>query len=242
VLGHERVLVVELSARSEDDFVLVATFAHIEDMVLGDLVADANATRAHDAPLGVVDDRWAEPNALRLVDRLGQFALQRALMLVVVVLELTLPGLIADRTVDRMIEEQEFLHRRLGSLDLVVRRRDDHVLGSGELTCGLKLRLGGRHVFTLGFVERELRHRHLAATLDMHKAHSAICSDRQPRVPTVVRDLDALAPGGLHDGLASLKRNLFPIQNELRHRLPVTLPADHVDRSESRDDVGDHAA
>ena len=202
VLGHQRVLVVELSARSEDDFVLVATFAHVEDVVLGDLVADANAARAHDATLGVVDDGRAEANALRLVDRLGELALQRALVLVVVVLELALARLIADRAVDRVIEEQELLHRRLGGLHLVVRRRDDHVLGGGELTCGLKLRLGGGNVLTLGFVERELRHRHLAAALDVHEAHSAVCSDRQPGVPTVVRDLDALAPRGLHDGLA----------------------------------------
>jgi len=217
VLGHQRVLVVELAARGQNDFVLVATLAHVENVVFGNLVANSNAACAHDAALGVVDDRRAEANAFRLVDRLGELALRGTLMLVVVVLELALAGLIADRAIDRMIEEQELLHRRLGGLHLVVGGRNNHVLSGGELTCGLKLRLGRGNVLALGFVERELWHCHLAAALDVHEAHPAVCRDRQPGVPTVVRDLDALAPRGFHDRLASLERNLFPIQCEFSH-------------------------
>ena len=217
VLGHQRVLVVELAARSENDFVLVATLAHVENVVLGDLVANANAARAHDAALGVVDDGRTEANALRLVDRLGELALQRSLVFVVVVLELTLACLITDRAIDRVIEEQELLHRRLSGLHLVVGGRDDYILGGRELTRGLELRLGGGNVFTLSLVERQLGHRHLPTALDVNEAHPAVGRDRQAGVPTVVRDLDALAPRGLHDRLPSLKRNFFPIQRELRH-------------------------
>src|SRR5690606_2830857 len=94
VLGHQRVVVVELAARAQADLVLVAALAHVEHVVLGDLVAEANAARAHDAALGVVDDGRAEAHTLGLVHRLGALALELLLRGEPVVLELALAGLV----------------------------------------------------------------------------------------------------------------------------------------------------
>src|SRR5690606_21847679 len=76
VLGHERVVVVELAARRQDDLVLVAALAHVEHVVADDLLAEADAARAHDAALGVVDDGRPEAHALGLVHGLGPLALE----------------------------------------------------------------------------------------------------------------------------------------------------------------------
>ncbi len=211
MLGHQRVLVVELPARREYDFVSVAALAHVEDVVLGDFVADADAARAHDATLGVVNDGGSETDAFWLVDRLSELSLQRALVLVVVILELALAGLVADGAIDRVIEQQKLLHGSLCGLDLVVGRRNHHAVGGLELTGGLKLGLGGGDVLALGFVKHQLRHRHLAAALDVNQAHSTVRSDRKTGVPAVVRNLDALAPGRVHDGLSRLEADLFAI-------------------------------
>ncbi len=70
VLGHERVVPLELPARGDEDLVQVAALAHVEHGVLRDLLHEADAARAHDAALAVVDDRGAEDLGLRLVDRL----------------------------------------------------------------------------------------------------------------------------------------------------------------------------
>src|SRR5262249_43334973 len=101
VLGHQRVVVVELAARRHDDLAEVAALADAEHRILGNLLADPDAARAQDAALGVVDDGRSEDDPLRLVDDLLPHALARALMLEPVVLQAALAGLIADGTIDR---------------------------------------------------------------------------------------------------------------------------------------------
>src|SRR5690606_27789757 len=242
----QRVAVVELTTRREDDLVAVATLAHVEDGVFGELLRDTNAARAHDAALGVVHDGRPETHALRLVNRLGVLALRGVLVLVVVVLELALAGLVADGAVDWMVQEEELLYGRLRLLDALARAGDLHALGGRHLAGRLELGLGVRNEFVLGRVELEDRHHHRAAARDLHEAHAAVRRDREARMPAIMGDLDPLAPGRPDDGVTGLEGYVLTVELEAGHESlvysAVALAADHVDRAERRNDVCDHVA
>ena len=112
VLRHERVVPVELAARRDEDLVQVAALAHVEDVVLRDLVHEADAARAHHAALAVVDDGGSELDALGLVDGLVPHPLLRLVVVEPVVLQLALAGLVADGAVDRVVQERGAPARR----------------------------------------------------------------------------------------------------------------------------------
>src|SRR5690606_31920566 len=65
VLGHQGVGVIELPPWRQHDLAEVATLALIENVVTDDLVTEAHAAGAHDAPLRVVHDRGPEAHRLR---------------------------------------------------------------------------------------------------------------------------------------------------------------------------------
>ena len=133
---------IELAAGRDDDLGQVAALAQIEDRILGELVGEADAARADDAALGVVDDGGAEHDGLGLVHDLLLHALAGTLMLEPVILKAALTGLIADGAVDRVVEEQELLHggARLGH---VLARLGEHFHpgGAADLAGGLELGL-----------------------------------------------------------------------------------------------------
>src|SRR6185437_7745159 len=130
VVDHHRVVAVELTPGRDDDLFDVAALALIEHRIFGDLRHEADAARADDAALGVVDDRRPEGDALRLVDRLVAHALLVLAVLEPIILELALAGLIADRTIDRVLQEQELLHVA-PRFDDVVARVGAHVHAVG---------------------------------------------------------------------------------------------------------------
>src|SRR5690606_33991364 len=105
VLGHERVRVIELSARSEYDFPKIAALALVEHRIADHFVAKTNATRADNAALGVVNNGWSKVDSLRHVDDLILHALLLAAMLEPVVLEPALTRLITNGAINRMIEQ-----------------------------------------------------------------------------------------------------------------------------------------
>ena len=208
---------VELAAGGQDDLVPVAALPHVQDRVADHLVADADAAGAHDAALGVVDDRRTEADPLGLVHRLGALALEVPLVLEPVVLELALTGLVADGAIDRVVEQQELLHRVLSLLHLFADRVDLHALGRLDLAGGHELRLGVRHVGLLGLVEAHDRHLHLPTAGDVHQAHTAVGGDAETGVPAVVGDLDPGPPGGPHDRVALLEGDGLTVQGKGRH-------------------------
>jgi hypothetical protein len=110
-------------------------------LVLRDLVAEPDAAAALDAPLLIEHHVRAEVD--RLVEgqlRLDVPALAGA-VLDRVILELALPRLVADRAVERVVDEEELHHRRPGGLHLVAVGANDHSIrnhgraGDDELRC-----------------------------------------------------------------------------------------------------------
>ncbi len=101
---------IELPAGRDGDLAEVAALADAQHRILRELARDAHAAGADDAALGVVDDGRPEGHGLGLVHDLLRHALALALMLEPVVLQATLAGLIADRAVDGVVQEQELLH------------------------------------------------------------------------------------------------------------------------------------
>ena len=215
---------IQLAPRGDEDLVLVAALTHVEHGVADQLVADADAAGAHDAALAVIDDGRAEAHTLDLVDGFGVFALQTRAVLEPVVLELALAGLVADRAVDGVVQEQELLHRSLRLLHVLVLRRDLHAVRRAHLTGGLKLRLGVRNVLVLLVVPLEDGHVHPPAAGDFHQAHPTVGRHRQPRVPAVVRDLDPGAPGGAHDAVPGFDRDFLVIDLDRSHQRSHSPP------------------
>src|SRR5690348_9164639 len=116
--------------------------ALLEDqlVVLGDLLAEAHAAVAEDAALAVDGHERAE----------GQWLLEVALGLDEArapaapaerdVLQGALAALVADRAVERMVDEQELDDPLLGLLDAVGLSVDDHAVLDRRRAAGLQLR------------------------------------------------------------------------------------------------------
>ena len=73
-----------------------------------DLVHEPDAARAHDAALGVIDDHRPEHFALWFIQLVGTDARRLVIVLHVIILQLALARLIADRAIDRVIDQMEF--------------------------------------------------------------------------------------------------------------------------------------
>ncbi len=167
----------------------------------GDFGHEAYATRALDAARHVCGDERTEILVRHDAFALGE-ARDRAAVAHRQILQLALAALVADRAVERMIDQQEF-H------DVALRRQ-----------CALRLRVDF-HAFhdRRGTGRLRLRHR-LAAHLGLDHAHAAIGRDRQLVVVAETRDRNAGLVGGRDD------------HRVLRHlqRLAVDLDVDQVRR------------
>ena len=152
----------------------------------GDLLAEAHATRALDAARHVGRDQRTEVLVLDDALALG-VARDVAAVAHREILQLALAALVADRAVERVVDQQE-LHRRLLRGDRARRARVDlHALHH-------RRRAGGH------------RFRRL---LDLDQAHAAIGGDRQLLVIAEARDVSAVGVRDLddHGALARLARH-----------------------------------
>src|SRR5690554_7661577 len=120
MLRHQRIAMVELPPRREDNLALIPALALAEHRILRELFGDADAARAEDAALGVKDDGRAKAHALWLMHRLGPLPLQLVKMLLIIILQLALACLIADRAIDRMVKKKKLLNRALRARDLFI--------------------------------------------------------------------------------------------------------------------------
>ena len=117
-----RVVVHEVVAGEQADLGVVTAVEDPELAGAGDLVAEPHAARAEDAPLGVQHHVRPQGHRLGLVDLLVGHARVVQPVLHVVDLQPALPGLVADGTVERMVQEEELEHRlpipeRVGRLE-----------------------------------------------------------------------------------------------------------------------------
>ena len=162
-------------------------------LVLGDLLAEAHAAVAEDAALAI------DAHQRRQRHRLAEVALRVAHPAASRapahgdVLQRALPALVADRAVERVVDEQELDHRVLGLLHAVGARIDDHPVADRGRAGGLELR----------------------DPLDLHQAH-ATGADRSAelRLVTEDRDLDVAALRGVDQHLALGSGDLDPVDDQ----------------------------
>src|SRR6185295_7386896 len=199
------VLVRQRLALGHDDRVAVAAVRDVELVLARDLVAEADAARAQDAAFAVERDLVGPRDVLLLVNLLEFEARAVVADAEAVLLQLALARLVADRAVERVVDEQELHHVFLPALGLLARGLDDHVVRALRVARDL---------------ERTL-------ALDLDEADAAVAGDGQSRRPAVVRHLDAHLPRGLDDRRALGDVDLLAVDLELGHgyAFPFRRPA-----------------
>ena len=173
----------------------IAALQQLQLLVLGDLLAEANAAVAEDAALAVDRDQRRE------LDRLLEVALgvghpafagtpsHRD------VLQRALAAFVADGAVERMVDEQELDHRALCLFHLLGPGVDDHAVADRRRARGLQFR----------------------DPLDFDQAHAAGADGiAQLRLVTEDRDLYVASLGRVVEHLALGGRDLAPV-NDQRH-------------------------
>src|SRR5690606_22898056 len=174
-----------------------------QEVVLRDLAHEAHAARAHDAAIAIVQDVPAE--VVLPEDDLGvtQATVLRPLRMHEV-LQPALARLVADRTVERVVDQVE-LERTLARLA--------RALALGQGVVAFRARRDARRL--------QLRH-----TLDLDQAHAAHRRRREPGMIAVVRDPDAGLLRGLDDARPPGDRHLDAVDPAgyrfrllVRHRL-----------------------
>lgn len=166
-----------------------------------DLAREAHAAAAQDAALVVQRDARAQFDQLALVQlgvvrtRFGQA------VGTLVVLQGAFAGLVADAAIHRVVEQEELHH---------VLARAGHIVD-----LGLDAHLGRYHQ-----VARWLQ---LGHAIDLDQAHAAAAGYRELVVVAEVRNLDAVAPGGLQNGFAHVGLDFALIDDEF-HPVAFTRP------------------
>ena len=172
-------------------------------VVLGQLLREAHAAVAEDAALAVDRDQRRQLERLLEV-ALGLDEARRARAPAVGdVLQRALAALVADRAVERVVDEQELDHRALRLVHAVGLRVDDHAVPHRGRAAGLELR----------------------DALDLHQAHAA-GADRLAELGLVAEDgdLDVAVLGGVDEHralrrlhLAAVDRERDPVDGRPRH-------------------------
>ena len=115
-----------------------------------------------------------------------------------VVLQQALAGLVADRAIERMVDQQQLHH----AAPRVLHRR----------------RVGAHHH---AVADRRVAGDHqLGAAFDLDLAHAAAAVDRQLRVPAVVRDVDAVLERDRQQHGAVRRLDRLAVDGDRGHRLP----------------------
>ena len=224
--GVERIVVLELPARVAGERGVAAAVDKAEHVVAGDLLAEADAARTEDATLVVEHDARAEPRALGFdVLPFGEARIAAAVA-GGLLLQLALASLVADRAVERVVDEEEFHHafaaiphqRRAGA-DVQTGR------GVGEARDG-----GLRHPVDFYAPGRRIHDRLFRGVIQrrrarLDQAHAAVAGDTQLGMIAEMRNLDAQQPRGL---------------NHVRAFRHGDLPAVDVDGDEVGFGRGDH--
>ena len=179
---------------------MLAAPRHAQVLDPGDLGGEADAAGAVDA---AGHDGLDQRPQILVLDRSLRFRKARAVAAVGhrLVLQVAFAALVADRTIQRVVDEQEFHH----SLARRLRRRrvgmDHHALGT--------------------------RHRaacdRLGRFFHLDQAHAAVARDREPLVVAEMGHLDAHLLARLEYGRAGLDLDLDAVDAQRRHSVPRPL-------------------
>ena len=183
------------------DLHILAAADRADILDAGDLLHEADAA-------GAVDAAGHD----RLDDRTHIFLGDRALVLVValvaaavgdrLVLQVAFAALVADRAIERMVDQQEFHHAFARLPD--ARRVGEDLLIVGGRQRAARLRLG-------------------RPRLHLDQAHPAIAGDGEPLMVAEARNLLAGQLAGLEHGGALRHLDLDTVDFELRHRRKLEI-------------------
>ena len=195
---------------------MAAAIQEAQHIVVRDFLHEADAARAHDAAFVVEHDALAEVHALwlfhLLFDETG-FAFAK---LDGKFLQPALARLIANRTVERVVDEQKFHHALAAFFDERRGGANAHALGDFHRAANLRLRSPADLGLAIGIQHGLAVGSHLRAA-GLHETHAAVARRAEFGVVAVVRNEFAALHAGLDHARAFGK--LFP--------LPVDLHIDH---------------
>ena len=190
------VLVVDRFARPMIDLVVIATAENRQLAGAGNFIEEPRTACAQDAALLVQHHIRADIDRLALLILLAELKARRLSVVIhVVVLQLALAGLIAHRTIDRMIDEQKFQYRFLCSLAAIAGGVHHHSLRSTRVARDLQL---GRF-------------------FHVDQAHSAVARNRQPRMVAIVRNFNSRVICRLDQVQSVCDLDFLAVDGELRH-------------------------
>ena len=200
--GVERVIRVEQAAGVDGEGRVGAALGETEDRVAGDFIHEADAAAAHDAAFVVEADARADIDIFRLFHLHVDEARDAAAVADRVFLEAAFARLVADRAVERVVDEEKFHHALAAFFHQLAGGANAHVFGD-------RVRAGdhwARHpadrlvaVFiALGFLAGRGARRHAG----LHKAHTAVAGCGELRVIAVVGHDAADAAACLNDPCA----------------------------------------
>src|SRR5205085_222782 len=106
----ERIIIFQTLARMRGQHGVAAAINKSEHIVIHNLLAKTNATRTENAALIVQGHARSQLHRFRFLDLVLQEARAGRTVLDTEFLKLALAGLIADRAIERMIDEEEFHH------------------------------------------------------------------------------------------------------------------------------------
>ena len=161
------------------DFHILGTPDRTKLLNPGDFLTESHATRAMDAASHV---RGYQRSEILVFYDAFLFGVARHVAAVShrQILQLAFTALVADRAVQRMVDQQEF-HRRL--------------------LCGSRFRRACEYFHALAN-RRRAGDQRFRRVVDLDQAHAAVGSDAQLFVITESRDVDTDCIGDLHDHLA----------------------------------------
>ena len=190
----------EAAAGKDRDVAVITAVFDDEVRLTDDILEEADAAAAEDAAVAIEQDIAAEILGRPLPFILHHPAVGRAVF-VGIILQQTLSRLVANRAVERMVDEEEFEHAAAGVLDLIGLGAHHHAL----------LDLGGAGEQELG------------AALHLDQTHAAAAGDGQGRVIAVMGDLDAMGESGFEDGGSRLDGDLLVVYLESGHGFNLRL-------------------
>ena len=112
----KRVIVFQPFAGVRGQHGVTASIDEPDDVVVRDLLTETNATRAENAAFVIERDSRPEHNIFRFLHFVLQKARLRSAEIDAELLQSTFAGLVANRTIERMIDEEKFHHPALAFL------------------------------------------------------------------------------------------------------------------------------
>lgn len=200
--GVERVIRIEQAAGVDGEGRVGAALREPEDRVTGDFIHEADAAAAHDATLVIEADARADIDIFWLFHLHVDEARHAAAVADRVFLESAFAGLVADRAIERVIDQEKFHHALAAFFHQLTGGADAHVFGDRVGAGDHRARHpADRFVavfIALGFLVRRGARRHAG----LHKAHTAVAGCGELRVIAVVGHDAADAAACLNDPCA----------------------------------------